>query len=182
MQHSTLHHKDAVEEFRHKEATVEQEIKNLSYCKSLLKHINIEYATAVNKVAGKRNSEIKRLNREIERLKQEQDQVIRLKTGFFHGISKKKREQKELAVAQELSDKQTELEVVVLNFKAEQKKLQEQYDHKKEPVLEETKRFQKSIRSMETDGSLEERWFACEALIDAVNGFLQRKAAEHLNP
>jgi hypothetical protein len=28
---------------------------------------------------------------------------------------------------------------------------------------------------METDGSLEERWFACEALADAVNALMQRK-------
>jgi hypothetical protein len=31
---------------------------------------------------------------------------------------------------------------------------------------------------METDSSLEKRWFACEALIDAINSFLQRKAAQ----
>jgi hypothetical protein len=38
--------------------------------------------------------------------------------------------------------------------------------------------FQKTIDAMETDGSLEERWFACEALADAVNTFLQRKAIQ----
>jgi hypothetical protein len=167
-----------LEEIHLREVSLEQELKNLSFCKSRLKNINAEYASTVSLIAGKKNSEVKRLNREIERLKKDQESIIRMKTGFFRGISKKKREQKEIDVAQELNDKQTELEMVVLNFRAEQKKLQEQFEQKKEPVLEETKRFQKTIKNMETDGSLEERWFACEALIDAVNSFLQRKAAQ----
>ncbi len=167
-----------LEEIHLREVSLEQELKNLSYCKSRLKNINAEYASTVSFIAGKKNSEIKRLNRDIERLKKDQENVIRMKTGFFRGISKKKREQKEIDVAQQLNDKQTELEMVMLNFRAEQKKLQEQYEQKKEPLLEETKRFQKTIKNMETDGSLEERWFACEALIDAVNSFLQRKAAQ----
>ena len=101
-----------------------------------------------------------------------------MKTGFFHGISKKKREQKELAIAQELNDKQTELELVMLDFSAKQKELRAEYDRKREPVLEEIKKFHRIIQTLETDGSLEERWFACEALIDAVNSFLQRKATQ----
>jgi hypothetical protein len=47
-----------------------------------------------------------------------------------------------------------------------------------EPELKQLKDYQKKTREIETDGSLEERWFACEALIDAVNSFLQRKATQ----
>jgi hypothetical protein len=101
-----------------------------------------------------------------------------MKTGFFHGISKKDREQKEGAIAQELNDKQTELELVMLDFSAKQKELKEEYDTKREPVLEEIKKFRRTIQTLEMDGSLEERWFACEAIIDAVNSFLLRKSTQ----
>jgi hypothetical protein len=99
-----------------------------------------------------------------------------MKTGFFHGISRKDREQKEMAISQELNNRQTELELVMLDFNVKQKELRAEYDRKKEPVLEQIKKFHKIIQNLETDGSLEERWFACETLIDALNTFLQRKA------
>ena len=54
------------------------------------------------------------------------------------------------------------------------------YEKKKEPVLDQLYDFKKKIRHMDSDGSLEERWFACEALIDSINSFLQRKATTKL--
>ena len=160
------------------ESTLDQELKNLSDQRNRLKQINGEYATSAGIIRGQRNREIKRLNAAINRLKKEQDEVIRMKTGFFHGISKKDREQKEGAIAQELNDKQTELELVMLDFSAKQKELKEEYDTKREPVLEEIKKFRRTIQTLEMDGSLEERWFACEAIIDAVNSFLLRKSTQ----
>lgn len=161
-----------------KEAALDQELNSLSDWKSRLKLINKEYATLTGAIKGQRNREIKRLYSIINGLKRDQDEVIRMKTGFFRGVSRKNREQKEIAITQEINDKQTELEVVMLDFTAKQKELQAEYDRKREPVLEEIKKFRRIIQNLETDGSLEERWFACEALIDAVNTFLQRKATQ----
>ena len=163
---------------RNKETTVNQETRNLSDCKNHLGQINMEYLAAVRVIKDQRNSEIKRLNKIIDHLKKEQEKVIRVKTGFFRGISRKDREQKEITIVQELNDKQRELELVMLDYSAKQKKLREEYLISREPVLEKTKFFQKKIQNLETDGSLEERWFACEALTDAVNSFLQRKAVQ----
>jgi hypothetical protein len=77
-----------------------------------------------------------------------------MKTGFLRGVSRKKRERKEMAITQELNDKQTELELVILDFSAKQKELRADYDKKKEPVLEEIKKFRRIIQVMETDVSL----------------------------
>ena len=99
-----------------------------------------------------------------------------MKTGFFRGVSKKKREQKEIAVAKELNDKQTELELVMLDFSVKQKELRAEYERKREPVMEEIKKFRRIIQNLETDDSLEERWFACEALIDASKHFSAKKS------
>ena len=167
-----------LENLSRKETTLDQELKNLSDWRNRLKHINKEYATLAGAIRGQRNREIRRLNGIINRLKKDQDSVIRMKTGFFHGISKKDREQKEMAITQELNNSQTELELFILDFNVKQKELQAEYDRKKEPVLEQIKKFHKIIQNIETDGSLEERWFACETLIDALNSFLQRKATQ----
>jgi hypothetical protein len=170
--------KDQLEVIRRKETALDQELDNLSDWRSRLKQIKEEYATLTGAIKGQRNREIKGLYKVINHLKKEQDEVIRMKTGFFHGISRKKREQKEMNIVKELSDKQTELELVMLDFSAKQKELKAEYDRKKEPVLEEIKKFRRIVQTLETDSSLEERWFACEAFIDAINSFLQRKSAQ----
>ncbi len=167
-----------LEAMRRKEVALDQELKNLTDWRSRLKQINGEYATLTGNIQSQRKSEIKLLYSTINHLKKEQDKIIRMKTGFFRGVSKKDREQKEMVIVQELNDKQAELELVMLDFNAKQKELRAEYDRKREPVLEEIKKFRRIIQTLETDGSLEERWFACEALIDAVNTFLQRKAAQ----
>jgi hypothetical protein len=172
--------KRQLEQRQHREASVEQELKNLALSKSQLQQINAQYAMAASGLSGRKNKEIKRLNSIIDSLKKEQEKIIRTKTGFFRGISKREREQKELAIADQISDKQTDLELAMLEFTANRKKLREQFDKKMEPVQEQIKKFQRTLRDMETDGSLEERWFACEALVDAVNSFLQRKAASDI--
>jgi len=171
---STIKHQ--FENRKLREAGLNQEIRNLSNFRSRLEQINAEYVDAVTAVRGRRNSEIKHLNKDIERLKKEQQEVIQMKTGFFHGISRKNREQRELEIVEELSDKQRELELVILDFNAQQKNLRIEYERKREPELEQIAVFQRRVEDLGEDGSLEERWFACEALIDAVNGFLQRKA------
>ena len=85
-------------------------------------------------IKTQKNREIKRLYRIIDSLEKEQKKVIQMKTGFFRGISRKEREQKEIEIAQELDNKQRELELVVLDFNAKQKKLRDEYERKREPV------------------------------------------------
>ena len=170
-----------LDERRQKEVIAEQETKNLQYCRGALKQINIDYAIAINTLKTPKNHEINHLNSRIEQLKSDQDRIIRLKTGFWRGISKKEREQKEFAVIEALNEVQAALELTVLNFKAQQKVLREQFEHKREPIQKQIQSLQKKVQETETDGSLEERWFACEALADTINGFLQRKAADTID-
>ncbi len=169
--------KRQLEARRQKEILQEQEVRDLANYKNLLKQIDDRYVAQSRELRVQRRLDTKPLYSEISRLKQELDVVIRMKTGLFRGVSRKAREKKEAAVSSELNGKQTELEMAILTNSARQKQLREAYEQEREPVEEQIKRFRKTMRSLETDGSLEERWFACEALVDAVNGFLQRKAA-----
>jgi hypothetical protein len=164
---------------RHRiEASVNQEITNLAEYKNDVQKINQIYLERIRAIVSERNNRLRVLNRDIEQLKKDQDEVIRMKTGFFRGISKKAREQKEINVMQKLSDKQNQLELAILDLNTAKQKLQEECARKKEPLLEPIKNLQKSLADLEIDGSLEERWFACQSLIDSVNAFLQRKTME----
>jgi hypothetical protein len=169
-----------LKERRHQETSLDQELKNLAYCREHLNQINSEYATIASKIRDQKNREVRCINSSINRLKEEQEEVIRIKTGLFRSVSKKEREQKEIVIVEELNNKQTELEIVILDFKNQQRILQDNYEKKKEPVLEQIYDLKKKIRHMDMDDSLEDRWFACEALIDSINSFLQRKAAGKL--
>jgi hypothetical protein len=171
-----------LEERSLKEASVDIAARNLSTNKNLLERINHEYAIKMREIKTEKNREIKRLNSNIDSLKEELDQIIRMKTGIFRGVSKKEREKKELVVSQELDARVMELELAMLKFSEAQQKVREDYVGKKQPVVEEVRDWQKKIEVLETDGSREDRWFACEALMDAVNAFLERKAQQSHKP
>ncbi len=85
-----------------------------------------------------------------------------------------------MEITQELVEKQRDLELAILSFNKAKEDLQEEYESKRTPLLEQLKKLQKAVDAAETDGSLEDRWFACQALIDAMNTFLQRQAFRSL--
>ena len=171
-----------LEEKRRKEASLEEDIKSLSNSKNLLELIKEEYATRAREIKGRKNSEIKRLYRDIDSLRGELDEIVRMKTGLLRGISKKDREQREAEKTQELNTRQRELELAMMDFTTAQERLRDEYERKRQPVIEQTRDRQKKIENLETDGSLEDRWFACEALVDAVNALLQRKTLQLHQP
>jgi hypothetical protein len=166
-----------LERRRRREASLSEEERSLLECKNLLVQIKAEYVAKSREISRRKNREIKQLYRSIDHLKRDQDEVIRMKTGFFRGVSRKDREQREIDIAQRLTEQQRTLELATLNFKAAQEELRDEYERKNAPVLNQMKNFQKKLQEAETDASLEDRWFACDALIDAVNNFLQRKSA-----
>ena len=118
----------------------------------------------------------------IDSLREELDNIVRIKTGLFRGISKKDREQKEIETTQELNTEQRELELAMLDFTEIQERLRDEYERKRQPVIEQIRDCQKKIEILETDGSREDRWFACEALVDSVNALLQRKTLQLHQP
>ncbi|MDR2707757.1 MAG: hypothetical protein LBB87_03300 [Nitrososphaerota archaeon] len=163
---------------RQQENSLEIQINNVSDAKNRLQQTKKEYVAKALILKNKKIVTVKRLNKELETLKEEQEQIIKIKTGFFRGVTKKEREKREALTMQRYSDKQQELEVTVLDFKEKQKQLREEYENRCIPLLGEVKAFQKCTKEMDDDSSLEERWFACEALSDAINNFLQRKISK----
>jgi len=167
-----------LEERRREEASLMDSIKSLSDSKILLQRIEEEYATRAREIEGRKNSEIKRLYTNIDSLRGELDAIAQMKTGLFRGISKKNKAQKETETTQRLNTARAELELAMLGFTAEREKLREELERKKQPIIEQIRDNQKEIESLETDGSLEDRRVACEALVNAVNALLQRKTSQ----
>jgi hypothetical protein len=167
-----------LESRRQQENSIEMQITDVSGAKNRLQQTKKEYLTKALMLKSQKIVALKRLNKEMETLKEEQDQIVKIKTGFFRGITKKEREQREALIVQRYSDKQQEIEVTTLNFKEEQKQLREEYENKCVPLFEAVKVSQKCTKESDEDMSLEERWFACEVLSDAINDFLQRKISK----
>ena len=167
-----------LEERRRKEASLEEASKNLSDSKNLLERIKKEYDDRTREIKGQKNSEIKLLYNNIDSHREELDYIVRMKTGLFRGISKKDREQKEIETTQELNTAQKELELAMLDFTEIKERLRDEYERKRQPLIDQIRDCQKKIENLETDVSREDRWFACEALIDSVNALLQRKTLQ----
>ena len=164
-----------------KEEKMEQQIIKLSNTKGQLQQTNKEYLTKALTLRKQKTTTLKQLNKELETLRREQEEIVKLKTGFFRGLSKKEREQKETLAIQKYTDKQQELEITILKFKEKQKQLKEEYENKQEPLLEKMKTHQKYTKDIEEDNSLEDRWFTCETLKDEINNFYQRKTTTNNN-
>ncbi len=171
-----------LEEKRRKEASIEETSKNLTNSKQLLEQIKEEHTGKLRELKEHKSREIKHLYSTINQLKRELNAVARLKTGIFRGISKKERERREIATTQELNIAQRQLELAMMDFTTTKENLRDEYEGKRQPVITSIKEDQKRIESLEADGSLEDRWFACQALVDAVNAFLQRKALQRNDP
>jgi hypothetical protein len=167
-----------LENKRHKETAQEMHLRSTADSKTQLDRIKDEYVVNAREIRRQKNREIKRLYGDIDRLQKDLDEAVRMKTGFFRGISKKDREQKEMAAAQALSSTQRILELAILDFTEAKKRLRDEFENKREPLIQQIKDAQKKAESTEVDGSLEDRWFACETLADAINALLQRKALQ----
>lgn len=166
-----------LEEKQRLEASCEEAFKSSSDAKILLERIEKEFAAGAREIERRKNIEISQLSSNIDVLKEELDSAAQIKAGIFRAVSKKTKEQKEMELTQRLDSAKRELTSAEQNFNAEKERLQEEYNRKKEPVIQQLKESQKEIENQDVDSSLEIRRAACEALINAINAFIQRRLA-----
>lgn len=166
-----------LEEIRHEQVSREEATKSLSDNRILLERIEEEYVTRTREIEWQKNSEIKRLSSNIAGLREELDRIARMRTGIFKAISKKAKEQKEAEVTQRLNSAQNELALATQHFIVEQGRLRDEYERKKQPIIDQIRDQQKEVENQEIDWSLEARRAAYEALANAVNALLKRKGS-----
>lgn len=162
-------------ERRREEAVLEKATRRLADQNHLLVQIDTEYASATHKLASKRNSEIQRLTRRVHDFEEELEEASRMKASIFSPFSKKAKAQREAEATRKLNSAKSELESVVHSFTIEQEKLHDEYEKRKQVVIEKVRSLEKEVENVETDYSLEVRRAACEALINTVKALLQRK-------
>ncbi len=164
-------------ERRLKESTLEESAKVLSEENHKLADMDAENATKNREFAEKRNADIQRLTKKVHDFEAELDTTGQMKTSFF-GFTKKAKAKKLADVSQKLNAAKTELELAVQNFGVEQEKLHDEYEKKKQALIEKVQVLEKEISDLETDGSVDARHAACSALAEAVKALVQRKTVQ----
>lgn len=160
---------------RSEEVALGEATKSLANNNHLLVEINAEYAKATRELALRRNSEIQLLTKKIHDLEEELDRVAQMKTSILRPFLKKAKAQREAEATRKLNSFKSKLESVAHSFSVEQEKLHDKYEKRKQVVIEKVRSLEKEVENLETDGSLEVRRIACEALANAVNALLQEK-------
>jgi archaellum component FlaC len=163
-------------ERRREEAVFVKATRRLADQNHLLVKTDREYATATRKLASKRNSEIKRLTRRVHDFEEELEETSRMKTGI-NPFARRAKSQKTAEVTQKLDATKSELKSVAKTFEVEQEKLHDEYEKKKQTVIEHVRSLEKEVERLDADGSVEDRQGACEALVNAVQALLQRKTS-----
>jgi archaellum component FlaC len=161
-------------ERRREEAVFVEATRRLADQNHLLVKIDREYATATRKLASKRNDEIKALTRRVHDFEAELDDTSQMKTGI-NPFARRAKSQKKAEITRKLDDTKSELESVVKAFEVEQEKLHDEYEKRKQEAIEQVRNLEKEVEGLDTDGSLEDRRVACEALVNTVKALLQSK-------
>jgi len=162
-------------ERRREEAALGDAVKRLADQNHLLVQIDTEYVTVTQKLSSRRKREIQRLTRKVHDLEEELDQISRMKTGIFNPFAKRAKAHKMAEVTRKLDSVKSELESVVQSYQVEQEKLHDECENEKQIVIRQVQRLEKEVEVLETDGSVEDRQVACEALVNALKALLQRK-------
>jgi hypothetical protein len=163
-------------ERRGEEAVLVEATRRLADQNHLLVQIDRDYAAATRELASKRNSEIKHLTLRVHDFEEELDEANQMKASIFSPFARRAKSNKTAEVTRKLDAAKSELESVVKAFEVDQEKLHDEYEEKKQAVIEQVRSLEKEIEGLETDGSVEDRRVACEELVKAVNALLKRKA------
>ena len=161
-------------ELRKEEATLNKAVGELADNNHLLVETDVDYAAKTREIGSKRNVEIQNLTLKVQNLEAELERVKGMKTSFF-GFTKKAKAQKQAATLRDLESAKAKLESVVQAFKADQEKLHDEYEKKKQVIIERVQRLEKEVEKLETDNSLTVRHDACDAFVRAIAGLLERQ-------
>ena len=167
----------ALAESRLKESNLTAEAKALAENNHLIVEVDQEYAEKTRENSNKRNAEVQRLSNKIHQLEDDLSVQQEIKIGFFKFNEKKRAQQKLNQLTNDLSASKSELEVTLASFTAEQEKLHDNYQKRKQELSENSDRLHKELEKLETDTSIEARQTVCNTLANAVKTLLQRTPA-----
>jgi hypothetical protein len=100
-----------------------------------------------------------------------------IKISFYKFRARKKAAEKLAQTKQALTSAKNELEVTLASFTADQEKLHDSYEKKKQEITDRIESLHKALEKLETDTSVTPRQAACNALADGIKALLQRNPA-----
>jgi hypothetical protein len=154
------------------ESNIGSVAKALTEHNHLLVETDKEYAEKAKELSAKKDSELQRLSNRVREL--ERQVLSQVEEDSKRKILKKKTDDKVPQMKLDLKSAKNELELVQQNFAAEQHKLDEDYEAKKQSVMGQMDSLREELVKLETDTSVEARQAACKALADAVDAQVQR--------
>jgi NADH dehydrogenase/NADH:ubiquinone oxidoreductase subunit G len=164
----------ALAEKRLQESNLTGEAKELSDNNHLLVETDKEYAGKTRELSFKRNADVQSLSTKIRELEDDVAGQEEIKISFYKVMARRKAAEKLAQTRQALKSAKNELEVTLQNFTAEQEKLHDFYEKKKQEITDRVDDLHKALEKLETDTSLDARQAACNALASAINSLLQR--------
>jgi len=164
----------ALAEKRIQESSLDGEAKELADNNHLLVETDKDYAEKTRQLSFKRNADVQRLSTEIRELEDDVASQEKIKISFYKFNAKRKAAESLAKARQALKAKKAELEVTLSSFAADQEKLHDEYEKKKQEITDKIESLHKALEKLETDTSIESRQVACNALTCAVNALIQR--------
>jgi DNA repair exonuclease SbcCD ATPase subunit len=164
----------ALTENRLQESNLTDEAKALADNNHQIVEADKQYAEETRERSNKRNAEVQRLSTKIREL---EDQLIReqeVKFSFYQIGAKRKAAEQLAQTKQNHKAAKNELEITLQTFTAEQEKLHDKYEKRKQELNENSDRLHKELEKLETDTSTSARQTACNALTCTINTLMKR--------
>ena len=161
-------------EKRLQETNLTGEAKELADNNHLLVETDKEYAERARELSFKRNADVQRLSTEIRELEDNVASQEEIKISFYKFRARRKAAEQLAQTRQELKSTKNELEVTLASFTADQEKLHDSYEKKKQEITDRIQSLQEALEKLETDTSLAPRQAACNALANGIKTLLQR--------
>jgi hypothetical protein len=164
----------ALAEKRVQESNLTGDAKELADNNHLLVETDKEYAEKTRELSFRRNAGVQRLSTEIRELEDDVASQEEIKISFFKPMARRKAAETLAKTRQELKAAKNELEVALQSFTAEQEKLHDIYEKKKQEITARVDSLHNELEKLEVDTSVEPRKVACNALVAAINSLVQR--------
>jgi outer membrane murein-binding lipoprotein Lpp len=164
----------ALAERRLAESTLTGEAKEMADANHLLLETDREYAEKTREISAKRNSDVQRLSAKIHDLENDVACQHEVKIVFYKVREKRRAAEKLIQTRQELKSTKNELEVALQSFTAEQEKLHDNYEKRKQEIGEKVDELHKALEKFETDNSITVRQDACNQLVNSINALSKR--------
>jgi hypothetical protein len=164
----------ALAEKRLQESDLTGEAKELADNNHLLVETDKEYAEKTRELSFKRNADVQRLSTKIRELEDDVASQEEIKISFYKFRARRKAAEQLAQTRQALKSAKNELEVTLAGFTADQEKLHDNYEKKKQEITDRIESLHKALAKLETDTSVNPRQAACNALADGIKALLQR--------